>query len=98
MKKLILGILAFGVIAFAEDKVIDGVVYTQKVINGQISWVKKMVPKTTYITVEKIIMVPAPVKASMPIVKGTVNALGQIVTSNRSEIRRVVRRVDRRDD
>lgn len=98
MKKLLLGILALGVIAFAQDKVIDGIVYTETIIDGQIRWEKKMVAKTTYVTIKKVIMVPASVTSNMIIVDGTVNALGQIITSNRSQIRRVVRRVDRRND
>lgn len=98
MKKFLFTILALSTILFAQDKVIDGIVYTETVVNGEIKWIKKMVPKTTYVTVKKVIMVPAPVTSNIPIVEGTVNALGQIVTSNRSQIRRVVRRVDRRDD
>jgi len=97
-KKLLLGILALGAVAFAQDKVIDGVVYTEKVVDGQIRWVKKMVPKITYVTVEKVIMIPAPITANMPIVNGTVNALGQIVKYNRSQVRRTVRRIDRRSE
>jgi len=98
MKKVLFTLLALGIVLFAEDKIIDGVVYTETVVDGQIRWVKKMVPKTTYVTVKKVIMVPAPVKPGMTIIEGTVNSLGQIITSNRSQIRRVIRRVDRRDD
>lgn len=98
MKKFLLTLLTLSVVVFAEDKVIEGVVYTETVVDGQIKWVKKMVPKTTYVTVKKVIMVPAPVTSTMTVVNGTVNALGQIVTSNRSQIRRVIRRVDRRDE
>lgn len=98
MKKLLLGLLMISASLFAGDKVIDGMVYTEKVVEGNIIWVKKMVPKTTYVTVKKVIMVPAPIQSHMLVVNGTVNALGKIVTSNRSQIRRVIRRVDRRDD
>jgi len=98
MKKLLIGLFALSMVVFAQDKVVEGVVYTETVVNGDIKWIKKMVPKTTYVTVKKVIMVPAPVTSSMTIVEGTVNAVGQIVTSNRSQIRRVIRRVDRRDN
>jgi hypothetical protein len=99
MKKLLLGVLALGAIAFAQDKVIDGVVYTEKVVEGKLIWVKKMVPKKTYVTVEKIIMVPAPVTSNMLIVTDSyVNPLGEIVSSNRAQARRTVRRIENRND
>jgi len=98
MRKLLLSILALSTLVFANDRVIEGVVYTESVINGEIKWVKKMVPKTIIVETKKVIMVPAPVTSNIVVVQNSsVNALGKIVTSNRSQIRRVIRRVDRRD-
>jgi len=98
MRKLLLSVLALSTLVFASDRVIEGIVYTESVINGEIKWVKKMVPKTIIIETKKVIMVPAPVTSNIVVVQNSsVNALGKIVTSNRSQIRRVIRRVDRRD-
>jgi len=98
MRKLLLSVLALSTLVFASDRVIEGIVYTESVINGEIKWVKKMVPKTIIIETKKVIMVPAPVTSNIVVVQNSsVNALGKIVASNRSQIRRVIRRVDRRD-
>ncbi len=53
-----------------------------------------MAPKTTYVTVKKAVMVPAPISSSIPLVAGTVNVLGQIVKSNGSQIRRMKIKLD----
>jgi len=98
MRKILLNVLGLTALALANDRVIDGVVYTETVINGEIKWIKKMVPKTIIIETKKVVMVPAPVTSNIIVVQNSsVNAVGKIVTSNRSQIRRVIRRVDRRD-
>jgi len=98
MRKLLLGVLALSALLFANDRVIDGVVYTETVINGEIKWIQKMVPKTIIVETKKVVMVPAPVTSNIIVVQNSsVNALGKIITSDRGQIRRVIRRVDRRD-
>ncbi len=98
MRKTLLSVLAFSALAFANDRVIDGVVYTETVINGEIKWVKKMVSKTIIVQTKKVVMVPAPVTSDIIVVQNSsVNSLGKIVTSNRGQVRRVIRRVERRD-
>jgi len=98
MRKILLGLLTLSALAFANDRVIDGVVYTETVINGEIKWIKKMVPKTIIVETKKVVMVPAPVTSNIVVVQNSsVNALGKIVTSSTGKIRRVIRRVDRRD-
>jgi len=98
MRKLLLGVLALSALVLANDRVIDGVVYTETVINGEIKWIQKMVPKTIIVETKKVVMVPAPVTSNIIVVQNSsVNTLGKIVTSDRSQIRRVIRRVDRRD-
>ena len=98
MRKILLSVLALATLSFANDRVIEGVVYTETVINGEIKWIKKMVPRTIIIETKKVVMVPAPVTSNIIVVQNSsVNAVGKIVTSNRSQIRRVIRRVERRD-
>jgi|GEM_PF-2979175 len=98
MRKLLLGVLTSSTLLFANDRVIEGVVYTETVINGEIKWIQKMVPKTIIVETKKVVMVPAPVTSNIIVVQNSsVNTLGKIVTSDRSQIRRVIRRVDRRD-
>jgi len=98
MKKFLLAVVLLSSFGFAKDVIIDGVVYTETIVNNEITYVKKMVPKVTYVTVEKVVMVPAPVTSGLTVLNGSVNSLGKLVTSNRAQIRRVIRRVDRRDD